>query len=60
MRLIMRLLPSVGVPETFGGYGSSTALHFSFQFRPRVAKSGEDSLLGARPGHQPGYRVASS
>eukprot|EP00964_Phaeocystis_antarctica_P047555 scaffold27517_cov61-Phaeocystis_antarctica.AAC.2 len=29
-------------------------------FRPRVAKGGEDSLLAARPGHQPGYRVALS
>ena len=27
-------------------------------FRPRVAKGCEDSLLAARPGHQPGYRVA--
>ena len=29
-------------------------------FRPRVAKGGVDSLLAARPGHQPGYRVALS
>ena len=25
-----------------------------------MAKGGEDSLLAARPGHQPGYRVALS
>eukprot|EP00964_Phaeocystis_antarctica_P068194 scaffold41320_cov52-Phaeocystis_antarctica.AAC.2 len=27
---------------------------------PRVTKGGEDSLLAARPGHQPGHRVALS
>ena len=27
---------------------------------PIVAKGGEDSLLAARPGHRPGYRVALS